>query len=318
LVLTTLIGLPELAAKVPSGQIFGTVTDEQGTPLPGVAVEGTSASLVGRADALTDAKGVFRLLALSPGTYRIKFSLAGFKSLTRDGIVLNLEQTVKLNVSLALGAIEEQVTVVGQTPLIDVKSTVKGMTMTRETFQVLPKGRNFDSLVTAVAGVSNESMLRGISVDGASGSENMFYVNGTDVSCIYCGRLEQRVYFEFIDEVQVKASGYQAEFGGSLGGIVQVITRQGGNQFHGDLLGYYSGSRLNGKERDALRLGLYDINLAEYVNYQDLYGKDKIDLTNAGFALGGPIFKNKLWFFASFLPGYQPTVRPVKFEPSMI
>jgi hypothetical protein len=318
LILTIFLCFARLGAQMPSGQIIGTVTDDQGTPLPGVAVEGTSASLVGRADALTDAKGVFRLLALSPGTYRIRFSLPGFKSLTRDGIALNLEQTVKLNVSLALGAIEEQVTVIGQTPLIDVKSTVKGMTMTKETFQLLPKGRNFDSLITAVPGVSNESMLSGISVDGASGSENMFYVNGTDVSCIYCGRLEQRVYFEFIDEVQVKASGYQAEFGGSLGGIVQVITRQGGNQFHGDLLGYYSGSRLNGKERDTLRLGLYDINLAEYVNYQDLYGKDKIDRADAGFALGGPIFKNKLWFFASFLPAYQPTVRHVKFDPSMI
>ena len=159
---------------------------------------------------------------------------------------------------MPLGAIEEEVTVIGQSPLIDVKSTVKGMTMTREVFEILPRGRDFDTLVGAVPGVQNEPMLSGISVDGASGAENMFYVDGTDITNVYTGVRGQGVAFEFVDEVQVKASGYQAEYGGSLGGVIHVITRQGGNAFHGDVLGYYSGSRLNGKERDTLRLNPYD------------------------------------------------------------
>jgi len=307
-----------LTAQVPTGKIFGTVTDEQGNPLPGVAVEATSPSLVGKATAVTDVNGVYRLFALTPGTYKIKFTLQGFKPLTRDGIVVTIEQTVKLSVSLEIGALEEQVTVVGQTPLIDVKSTVKGMTMTKETFQILPKGRNFDTLITAIPGVSNEPLLSGISVDGASGAENMFYIDGTDTTEMHIGTLDQTAVFEFVDEVQVKASGYQAEFGGSLGGVIQVITRQGGNQFHGELIGFYSGSRLTGKERDTLRLGLYDNTIAEYVNYQDLYGKDDMDRIEAGFNLGGPIFKDRLWFFTSFLPVYNVTERHVKFDPSGI
>jgi hypothetical protein len=185
-------------------------------------------------------------------------------------------------------------------------------------FELLPRGRDFDTLAGAVPGVQNEPMLSGISVDGASGSENMFYVDGTDITNLYAGTRGQGVAFEFVDEVQVKASGYQAEYGGSLGGVIHVITRQGGNAFHGDVIGYYSGSRLNGKERDTLRLNLYDINVAEYVNYQDLYGKDKVDRVEAGFDLGGYFIKDRLWFYGSFLPVYLTTTRHVKFDPSLI
>jgi hypothetical protein len=307
-----------LSAQVPTGKIFGTVTDEQGGPIPGVSVEATSPKLVGMAATVTDADGDYRLFALTPGTYRITFRLQGFKTITREGIIVEIEQTVKLDIRMQLGGLEEQVTVVGQSPLIDVKSTAKGMTMTKEMFEVLPRGRDFDTLVTAVPGVANEPFLGGLSVDGASGAENMYYIDGTDITNLYVGTRAQGAAFEFIDEVQIKASGYQAEFGGSLGGVVTVITRQGGNEFHGELIGFYSGSRLTGKERDTLRLGLFDINIAEYVNYQDLYGKDEIHRIEAGFSLGGYILRDRLWFFGSFLPVFESTERHVKFEPSLI
>jgi hypothetical protein len=307
-----------LSAQMPTGKIFGTVTDDQGAPLPGVTIEATSPKLVGKATTISDENGVYRIFALTPGLYRVTFVLQGFKSVTREGIIVEVEQSVKLNVSMQIGALEEQVTVIGQSPLVDVKSTVKGLTMTREVFESLPRGRDFDTLVTGVPGVQNERLLSGISVDGASGAENTFYVDGTDITNIYNGARGQGVAFDFVDEVQVKASGYQAEFGGSLGGVIQVITRQGGNEFHGDIVGYYSGSGLNGKERDTLRLNLYDVNIAEYVNYQDLYGKDKVDRFEAGFNLGGFIIKDLLWFYGSLLPVYSPTTRHVKFDPSLI
>ncbi len=314
-----LVSLGLLAsAQVPTGKIFGTITDEQGMALPGVAVEATSPKLIGKGTAISDDNGVYRIFALTPGLYKVTFVLKGFKTVTREGIVIEVEQSVKLNVSMQIGAIEEEVTVIGQSPLIDVKSTVKGMTMTKQVFEVLPRGRDFDTLIAAVPGVQNEPMLSGVSVDGASGAENMFYVDGTDITNVYLGVRGQSVAFEFVDEVQVKASGYQAEFGGSLGGVIHVITRQGGNAFHGDVIAYYSGSRLNGKERDTLRLNPYDINIAEYINYQDLYGKDKVDRIEAGFNLGGYIVKDRLWFYGSFLPVYDTSTRHVKFDPSLI
>lgn len=305
-------------AQVPSGRIFGTVADEDGVPLPGVTVDAISPKLVGKSSAVTDADGDYRLFALAPGTYRITYTLQGFKTVTREGIIVEVEKTVKLDIRMQLGGLEEQVTVVGQSPLIDVKSTTKGMTMTKDMFEVLPRGRDFDTLATAVPGVSFEPLLAGLSVDGASGAENMYYIDGTDITNLYVGVRGQDAAFEFVDEVLINASGYQAEFGGSLGGVVSVITRQGGNAFHGELIGYYSGSSLTGKERDTLRLGLYDVSIAEYVNYQDLYGKDKIDRFEVGFSLGGYILRDKLWFFGSFLPVFLATERHVQFEPSLI
>jgi len=161
-----------LSAQAPTSKLFGVITDEQGNPLPGVAVEASSPKLVGKGAAISDANGAYRIFALTPGTYRLTFVLQGFKTVVREGIILEIEQSIKLNVAMQLGAIEEEVTVVGQSPLIDVKSTVKGMTMTKDVFEMLPRGRDFDTLVAAVPGVQNEPMLSGVSVDGPPGAAN--------------------------------------------------------------------------------------------------------------------------------------------------
>jgi hypothetical protein len=187
------------------------------------------------------------------------------------------------------------------------------MTITKVMFEVLPKGRNFDTLVTAVPGVNNEPWLGGVSVDGASAAENMYYVDGTDITQIDRGRAGQGAAFEFVEEVQIIASGYEAEYGGALGGVVSVITRQGGNAYHGELIGYYSGSKLTGKERDVLRQPPDNIRAFEYFNYQDAYGKDLVHRYEVGASLGGYILRDRLWFFGSFLPVFRPVKRHVEF-----
>ena len=302
-----------LSAQAPAGRVYGVVSDSDGNALPGVTVEATSPKFIGKATTVTDAEGIYRLFALQPGTYNITYNLQGFKPLTRQGINVQLEMTVKVDVILEMGALEEEVTVIGQSPLIDVKSTVKGMSMTKEVFEILPRGRNFDTLTTAVPGVNYEPWLGGLSVDGASGAENMFYIDGTDITATQTGTRQQSATFEFIDEVQIKASGYSAEYGGALGGVISVVTRQGGNEFHGEGIFFYEGSKLTGKERDTLRLNPYDIMVAEYVNYQDLYGKDLNHRYEGGFSLGGYILKDRLWFFGSVLPVYNPITRTVDY-----
>jgi Carboxypeptidase regulatory-like domain/TonB dependent receptor-like, beta-barrel len=300
-----------LAAQEPVGKIIGTVTEEDGSPLPGVSVVATSPSLIGQATSTTDGKGVYRLLSLPAGTYKITFSLPGFKSVVQEAVGLAIEKTLVINVQMAPGKLEEEVTVVGNAPLIDVKSTTQGMTLNKTEFSKLPRGRNYDSLITVIPGVSNEASSGGTSVDGASGLENMYYMDGMNTSDLLLGNLEQQAAFEFMEEVQVKSSGYQAEFGGSLGGVVNVITRSGGNEFHGEAIGYYEGSALTGKERDTLRLNPFNQDIAEYVNYQDLYGKDKINRFEGGFSLGGRILKDRIWFFGAVLPVFRNTTRTV-------
>ena len=142
--------------------------------------------------------------------------------------------------TLSQAALEEQVTVIGQSPLIDVKSTVKSQTMTKEVFMALPRNRSFDGLISTVPGVQYDVRTGGLSVDGATGTENMWYMDGADITGVHVGTNSQGAVMELVDEVKVTASGYNAEFGGSMGGVVNVITRSGGNAYHGDVSFYYN------------------------------------------------------------------------------
>ena len=307
------------AAQTPTGKIVGKVKDDQGAPLPGVSVEATSPKLVGKAVAVTDETGTYRLFTLPSGVYTIVFSLQGFQPVKREDIVLQLEQTLTLDIALKQSTLAEEVTVVGKSPLIDVKSTTKGSTMTKETFMQLPRSRNFDGLLSTVPGVQIDAYEGGLSVDGASGGENMFYIDGTNITNIHLGTQSQGIVMEQLEEVKVTASGYSAEFGGSMGGVINVISRSGGNEFHGDLFGYYNNNKswMQGKSRSALRLNPYDYPyVAEYFNSDDYYGgratpsgqgPGTYNRYEGVFNLGGFILKDRLWFFASFNPVYAST-----------
>jgi hypothetical protein len=219
-----------------------------------------------------------------------------------------VEQTLNLKINMKLGNIEEAVTITGQVAQIDVKSTAKGMTLTKEVFQSLPKGRNFDSLIAAIPGVVQEDrLLGGTSVDGASGDENMYYVDGVNTNNLVNGISAQSVNLDFVDEVQIKSSGYYAEFGGSLGGVINVISRSGGNEFHGEVIGYENSSKLQTKNRDILDtawLNTSGPNAVFYYPFDQYIGKDTWNRIEGGFNLGGPVLKDKLWFFGSFMPSY--------------
>ena len=312
IVLALALMFSSAAAQVPTGKIVGKVTDNQGVPLPGVAVTADSPRLVGQANAVTDATGVYRIFSLPAGTYSIRFTLPGFRPLTRRDIIVQLEQTIALNVSLEQSTIAEDITVIGQSPLIDVKSTTKGSTMTRDVFMQLPHNRSFDGLLTTVPGVTKEYGYGDVQVDGASGGENVFYIDGTNTTHVHRGYSAQSIVMEQLEEVKVTASGYTAEFGGSMGGVINVISRSGANEFHGDMFGYYDNNRLwmQGKNRQYLRLNPYAYPyVAEYVSNDDLYyeGGNKRDDTQrfeGVFNLSGYIVKDMLWFFGSFNPIY--------------
>ncbi len=300
-----------LTAQQTTAKIFGTVQLEDGSLVPGVNVEATSPKLVGKASTVTDENGAFRLVNLTPGIYKVVFTLQGFQTVIQNNVQLVAEQTANLKIEIKLGNIEEAITITGTTALIDVKSTSKGMTLTKEMFDVLPKGRNFDGLVAVIPGAVNENFLGGISIDGSSGGENMFYVDGQNTNSVFGGQGAQNAAFDFVDEVQIKASGYQAEFGGSLGGVINVVTRSGGNEFHGDVVGYYSGSALRGTERDTAQLDPFtSASVFQQFNYTtDRDQADKDWRLEGGFGIGGYIVKDKLWFYANALPVLRSTKR---------
>jgi len=302
------------AQQVPTAKMEGKVVDSTGAPLPGVAIAATSPKMVGKATAVTDGEGAFRLFSLPSGLYEVTFSLQGFKTLIRKDIIVQLSQTIILNATMDQAALEEQVTVIGQSPLIDVKSTVKGMTMTKEVFMSLPRSRSFDGLLSTVPGVQYDYRTGGLSVDGATGTENMWYMDGADISNVHTGVNAQGAVMEMVEEVKVTASGYNAEFGGSMGGVVNVITRSGGNAFHGDVSTFYDANSMlmQGKANTYFRWDPNNSNIPQYVNDDDLYfnggrTRDDYKRIEGVFNIGGYILKDRLWFFTAFNPVYSRT-----------
>jgi len=175
----------------------------------------------------------------------------------------------------------------------------------KETFEKLPKGRDFLSIVPLFPGINYEKLSGGLSVNGASGAENRYYIDGIDTTTLYTGESGMRVNFDFIESIAVPTGAISAEHTGSTGGVIHIVTRGGGNTFHGALSLYYDGSALNGNPRPTLRRYPLSDDIAEYVTYPE----DKWSRIEPGFTLGGPIVKDKMWFFAGFMPKFQTTTR---------
>ncbi|MGQ9752487.1 MAG: TonB-dependent receptor [Thermoanaerobaculaceae bacterium] len=272
-----------------TGSIEGVVVDENNAPLPGVTVEASSSALQGTKVAVTDTEGKFRLVLLPPGTYTVKFSLSGFAPVEQTDVKVGLGRIVTLNVQMN-SAFREEIVVSGAAPTIDTKSAEVGANLDKDFFLNLPVGRNYASVVRIAPGTGNDAS--GVTVYGSTGAENAYYIDGINTTGVELGTQGKLLNFEFIQEVQVKTGGYQAEFGRSTGGMINVITKSGGNEFHGDVFGYYDSDTFQAKP-------------AADVNYwasrlSRSYLVDGYTRKDFGFGLGGYILKDTLWFYGSY------------------
>jgi hypothetical protein len=303
-------------AQEQTGILVGVVKDTDGAFLPGVTVEARSPAQPGVAADVTDEVGRFRLLGLTPGTYSVTFTLPGFNTLKREKILVRLGRTFNLEVTLKQATIDEEITVVGESPVVDIKKSGSIINYGKEMISKLPVGRDFTSVVNITAGVNDEAIGGGTMVDGASSSENMYFVDGVDTTNMYTGDTSQRVLMEFVEEVQVKTSGYEAEHGGAMGGVINVITRSGGNEFHGEVTGYFRSDELQALPGiypewfyHVMRINPVDDKTLERVDYPE----DNWTQYEIGLGLGGYILKDKLWFFGSFMPRFTDKERTVVF-----
>ena len=207
----------------------------------------------------------------------------------------------------------ETVQVVAESPLIAITQSARATNLRGDDIEKMPKGRDFSSLVAQAPGANVEDQKFGtgnISIDGSSGSENRFIIDGAESTNIQSGISGKRLVTDFVDEVQVKSSGYTAEYGGSTGAVINVITKSGTNQFRGDVGGYWSSDVLDGDPRPSLRLKPTDSNAAEYVTYPE----DEYNTFEPGFSLSGPIQKDKVWFFVGYNPSFRPYDRTAPFS----
>jgi outer membrane receptor protein involved in Fe transport len=284
-----------------TGSTSGTVTDETGAFLPGVAVELSGPALQGVRRVTTDAQGRFRFVNVpAGGNYSVGASLPGFQPTTKEGLHFYLGQDGTVNLRVK-AAISEALTVVGEAPLVDVTKTTTGVNITASQFESLPTARSFQQLTTLAPGVTMEmgdhddQFANSPSVGSSSAPENNYVIDGLSATDPRYGTSGTNLTMNFVQEVQVMTGGYGAEYGRSTGGVFNVVTKSGGNRFDGDVFAYY---RNRGWSPD---------NVVRRANKQTttLFNGD----TNADFggSLGGPIVKDKLWFFAAVDPTRRTT-----------
>ncbi|HLK99992.1 MAG TPA: TonB-dependent receptor [Myxococcaceae bacterium] len=294
----SLMASPALAQG--TSVLFGTVTDTTTKrPIADVVVVATSPNLQGEQTVVTDNSGAYRLPQLPSGTYTLRFEREAFKPYLRENVTVRLDYSVRVNVELIPeSALTEEVLVVGQTPTVDVGSASTGVNIgenfLRNIAVVAPTGkgaasRSFESLAELAPGANADTY--GVSVSGATSPENQYIVDGVSVNDPGFGINGTPLSIEFIQEVNVISGGYLPEYGRSTGGIVNAVTKSGSNEFHGSVFGNFTPGSFSPKGTERVSGAI--------VGRTSLY-----NLGDFGAEVGGPVLKDKLWFFAGFAPAF--------------
>ncbi|MCE5311411.1 MAG: TonB-dependent receptor [Acidobacteriales bacterium] len=292
--------VPAAVAQETTGNIAGVVKDPSGAVLPDVNVtvlnKATNRTIVVK----TSAVGAYQARDLAPGRYSITFEKSGFSKSALPDVLLLLGKTVKADMELAVGTVATTVEISANAQLIDTSSTMVAHNVTAEELDNLPKGRNFQGIALLSTSVNTGQLEGGYQINGATAAENNYYIDGVSTVSQIDGSARQNATFEYIQEVQVKTAGLEAEYGGALGGVVTAVTRSGGNNFHGEAHYYYYGNALSAGPVQRLQIDPLTGTSASFIQDE----KQKSDNHEFGGSLGGPIVKNRLWFFSSFSPRY--------------
>jgi len=278
-----------------TGNVRVTVQDEDGKVLPGVTVTAESPAALGKRSAITDESGDANLTALDPSNdWVVTASLSGFNTARFENILVNAGQTTSLDVTLSVAAVEAEIIVTGESPLVDFTSAMTGADLSLELMESLPTARTYQDYLQLVPGVmptdptvveQNPAVHGGINYadiygDIGQSSDNFYYISGIDVTDAQDGFTGADLNTEIIQEQQVITGGIPAEFAGAPGLVSSVITKSGGNDFHGSVNYFFQNDSLmaDNKHKESTKFNAYD----------------------AAFTIGGPILRDKLWFFASY------------------
>jgi hypothetical protein len=316
-------------AQETTGGLQGVVKDPTGAVVSNATVEVTSPALIGVKKLQTDAAGYYRFSNLPPGDYTLTVSAPNFRSSKQADIKLATGHLPTIDVVLQVGATQEVVEVSGAAPIVDVSQSKVQTNVTEDILQNVPKGRSFQSVIQFAPGARQEPLqANGYQIDGASNTENSYLVEGQETARVIDGTSNTNIPMEFIQEVQVKSSGFEAEYGGALGGVVNVIGKRGSNQWHGSLVMSFRNDMFNAAPS---RTSRYDPQGSPTVFYNDTAHptavtgqldvpvqyyqptKDKYTIIDPGFEIGGYLLKDRLWLFTAFVPSIDRETRTVTF-----
>lgn len=289
------------SAKADQGEavVIGIVRDAQtGDPIAEAVVSVTSENLIGEQAVVTDSSGIFRLPNLPPGAYTFEVASKGYVTQSRSGVQLQANATVRIDTRLSKLDSDsgDRREIYVPAPTIDVGSAATGMNISQEFSKRVPiaspgaKGganRSFEAVAEATPGARTDTY--GTSVAGTTSPENNYVVDGISVSNPAFGINGSGLSVEFLQEVNVDSGGYMPEYGRSTGGIISAVTQSGGNQLHGSVWGFYTPGQLEGQRKIVQREG------------SAVVGEPSLGwIGDAGFDIGGPIIKDRLWFYGGF------------------
>src|SRR5262249_22334089 len=288
----TLFAVSAMAQTSTTGSIEGTVLDPNGAAVKGATVTVTSPNLITPQTATTNDSGRFQILNLPPGNYKVAVEGQGFGKFEKENVAVNLGRTSTADAQLALATATASVTVTGGAA-VDTAANTTGSNVSTEQFSNFPTQRTVQGLYTIAPTVTRSGLRdatgrdRDPSVAGSSGPENNYILDGVNTSDPAFGGSGANLPFEFVQEVEIKTGAYGAEYGKSTGGIFNVITKSGSNEFHGDVFGY-------GTTKGLVR----GVNNFPFTG-SAANGFSEVDV---GGDIGGPIIHDKLWFFGAFNP----------------
>lgn len=304
-----------------TGSIEGTVKDPAGALVPSVtltvtnakaAASGTTTTGIGSGFSrtiTTNEEGFFRVLQVPPGMYDVvTIPSSGFGEARYENVTVAIGQTTQLTITVTAGSSVTVIDIVASEALtVDTTNNAIQTTINAQKAELIPKGTGFTGLLKTVPGTRPESRTGGFSVDGASGGENVFVIDGQEVTNYRTGTLNEtyNVPTQLVQEVQVKSSGFDALYGGATGGVVSVVTRGGGNEFHGEFGLHFDVPKFGGTPRPLLtRFTSGTVAAGNFVQTAEYFNPAKTEGTNLfpSANLSGPIMKDRVWFFASYTP----------------
>ncbi|HEY1422477.1 MAG TPA: carboxypeptidase regulatory-like domain-containing protein, partial [Candidatus Acidoferrum sp.] len=324
--------------------VQGYVKDSSGAVVANAGVEVKGPNLLGVTKTQTDSSGFYRFSALPVGTYSLTVTATGFRVVKVDGVSLEVGRLPNVDIQVEIGTATEVIEVHGEAPAVDVTQSKVAVTVGRDELSDIPIGRSFQSVIGFAPGARQEPLqsargnrTNGFQIDGASDGENVYLIDGINTTNANVGGVGKNFQSDFIQEVQIKSSSFEAEYGGALGGVVNAVGKRGSTSWHGELKVYYQTSALDasdpcaggftsglgtaavpgslvcGQRLDPAQASTNTSTRQDGTVQYFVPKKDDRTIVEPGYELGGAILPNRLFVFSSYIPDIDTTNRTTTF-----
>jgi hypothetical protein len=306
-----------IGAQETTGELQGTIKDQQGAVVPNATITITGISVGFNRTTQTNEDGVYSVRQVPPGAYRVVVAATGgFAEQTKENVTVALGNATTLDFALGVANVGATVDVTADSSItVDATETKAQDNLTSQQIDALPKGTGFASLLNRTSSLRDDALSGQFTINGSTGPENSFIIDGQEVQNFRRGFLNDAndTPYQSIQELQVKTSGFEAQFGGATGGVINVVTKGGTNDWRGEFGAQFNTSKLNATPR-AVYNNLTGVDTASG-EFPELLQQKKDSGSNffPTASVGGPILKDKVWFYGIYSPRFFNATRTVDY-----